>query len=82
MQSASTGMLVVDSNMPGSSAEGQLDPGDIVVRVQGQVVTHFLTLEAMLDDAVASDVSLSIERGGQPMDLDVQVKTMADCQHL
>ena len=62
--SASTGMLVVDSIVPGGCAEGLLEPGDVVIRVQDRVVTYFLTLEGMLDDAVGSSVSLVVERGG------------------
>lgn len=73
LQSASTGMLVVDNIVPGSCAEGQLEPGDVVSQVEGQVVTHFLTLEGILDEAVGSDVTLSIERGGRPMQVTLQV---------
>lgn len=62
--SASTGMLVVESIVPGGCAEGLLEPGDVVIRVQGRVVTYFLTLEGVLDNAVGSFVSLDVERGG------------------
>jgi S1-C subfamily serine protease len=38
----SVGLLVVDSTVPGSPADGVLEPGDVLVRVQGEVVSHFL----------------------------------------
>lgn len=41
-------MLVVDSVLPGGPADGLLEAGDVLVHVQGQVVTHFLHLEVML----------------------------------
>lgn len=66
-------MLVVDSVVPGSCAEGLLEPGDVVIRVERRVVTHFIMLESILDDAVGSSVSLSLERGGHPVQVNVQV---------
>jgi S1-C subfamily serine protease len=45
------GMLLVDSVVPGSPADGVLEPGDVLVRVNGEVVTHFLHLEELLDTA-------------------------------
>lgn len=74
VNSASTGMLVVDSIVPGSPAEHLLEPGDVVTRVEGRVVTHFLTLEDILDSAVGSSVALDLERGGQPIHATVQVE--------
>lgn len=50
----STGMLVVDSVVPGSPCDGVIEAGDVLVEVNGTVVTHFLALEEMLDDAAAA----------------------------
>ena len=66
-------MLVVDSIVPGSHAEAVLEPGDVVCRVEGRVLTHFLELEEILDSAVGSTVALDVERGGQPIHVSVQV---------
>jgi len=41
-ESQTTGMLVVESVIPGSPADKQLEAGDILLRVQGVIVTHFL----------------------------------------
>jgi len=60
-------MLVVDSVVPGSPADGVLEPGDVLVRVGGQVVSHFLVLEEELDAAVGGSVELVFERGGEPI---------------
>ncbi|KAL6760325.1 hypothetical protein V8C86DRAFT_2557091 [Haematococcus lacustris] len=70
---SSTGLLVVDSVVPGSPADGVLEVGDVLVRVNGQVVTHFLPLEEILDDAVGQPVALSLERGGLPVEVSVVV---------
>jgi S1-C subfamily serine protease len=60
-----TGMLVVDNVQPGSGADGVLEPGDVLVRVNGQLVTTFEPLESVLDDSVGGTVELTLERGGR-----------------
>ncbi|MGC1457524.1 MAG: trypsin-like peptidase domain-containing protein [Steroidobacteraceae bacterium] len=62
---ALTGMLVVSKVLPGSPSSGVLQPGDILVRVNGHYVTQFEPLEALLDDNVGGTVELSLERGGR-----------------
>ncbi|XP_020579519.1 protease Do-like 7 [Phalaenopsis equestris] len=59
-----TGMLVVDSVVPGGPAYKTLEPGDILICINGEVVTQFLKLEALLDDKVGKEIELQIERGG------------------
>jgi S1-C subfamily serine protease len=60
-----TGMLVVWDVQPGSASDGVLEPGDILVRVNGQLVTRFDPLEANLDDTVGGTVDLQLQRGGK-----------------
>jgi S1-C subfamily serine protease len=62
---ALTGMLVVGKVLPGSPSSGVLQPGDILVRVNGRYVTQFEPLEALLDDNVGGTVQLTLERGGK-----------------
>jgi S1-C subfamily serine protease len=71
-----TGMLVVQEVQPGSPAEGALQPGDILVRVNGQRVTTFEPLAAVLDDSVGSRVAVEVERGGVPVALDLEVQDL------
>jgi S1-C subfamily serine protease len=60
------GMLVVAEPVRGGPAHDRLRPGDIVVRVEGELATHFLALEGALDDRVGSSIQIEIERGGHP----------------
>jgi S1-C subfamily serine protease len=62
-----TGMLVVDSVVPGGPANNHLELGDILIRLNGKVVTQFLILETLLDDSVRNEIDLEIERGGVPL---------------
>ncbi len=67
------GMLVVESVVPRSPADGVIEPGDVLVRVDGQVVTHFLHLEELLDAAVGGTVALEVERGGVTVSASIDV---------
>ena len=68
-----TGMLTVEQVVPDSPAFDKLAPGDILVRANGELVTEFVPLAALLDDAVGRDITLGIERGGQALDVTVRV---------
>jgi S1-C subfamily serine protease len=71
-----TGMLVVAETQAGSAAATALEPGDILVRVNGRLVTEFDPLEATLDDSVGREVALQIERGGKVTELKVKVEDL------
>jgi pro-apoptotic serine protease NMA111 len=60
-----TGMLVVSDVQPGSASDGVMLPGDVLVRVNGTLVTRFDPLEAVLDDSVGGTVDLQLQRGGK-----------------
>ncbi len=68
-----TGMLVIRDVQPGSSAEGVLSPGDILVRINGRLVTEFLSLETLLDDSVGQELDVQVERGGERIDRKIRV---------
>ena len=73
---ALTGMLVVSEVQPGSPAEGQLQPGDILVDVNGRLTTTFDPLEEVLDSSVGRTVHLGIERGGVVLARDLEVQDL------
>ncbi len=64
---SNTGMLVVADVQPGSVSDGVLTPGDVLVRLNGQLVTGFQALEGVFDDSVGKSISIAFERGGKPM---------------
>lgn len=71
-----TGMLVVDSVVPGGPAHKHLEPGDVLVRVNGDVITQFLKLETLLDDGVGEKIELQIERGGMALSVNLEVQDL------
>ena len=68
-----TGMLTVDQVIPGSAAAGKLAPGDILIRINGELVTEFIPLESILDSHVGKPIQIEVERGGQHYAYTVQV---------
>ena len=75
-QPANTGMLVVERVQPGSSADNLLAPGDVLVRLNGKLITGFEPLDAVLDDSVGGTVKLEFERGGNPFSVQVNVQDL------
>jgi pro-apoptotic serine protease NMA111 len=71
-----TGMLVVSEVQPGSETEGALQPGDILVRVNGRLVTTFEPLADVLDESVGETVVLQVQRGGQVLEKTVRVQDL------
>nr|XP_043614724.1 protease Do-like 7 isoform X1 [Erigeron canadensis] len=71
-----TGMLVVDSVVPGGPAHKHLEPGDVLVRINGEVLTQFLKMETLLDDCVGKNVELELERGGTSLTVQLAVEDL------
>ncbi|MBT8132195.1 MAG: trypsin-like peptidase domain-containing protein, partial [Gammaproteobacteria bacterium] len=69
----STGMLVVSEVVPGGPGAEVLQSGDILGRLNGQVLNHFVPLESVLDENVGQTVQLEIERGGNTQTHDIRV---------
>ena len=75
-QPANTGMLVVERVQPGSASDKLLAPGDVLVKLNGVLVTGFEPLEAVLDDSVGQRAQLELERGGQSFSVELTVEDL------
>jgi len=75
---ALTGMLVVNEVLPGGPADGILQPGDVLVRVNGKLIAEFEPLEQVLDDSVNDTVDLDLERGGVPVSAKLKIGNLHD----
>ncbi|MGB5579180.1 MAG: trypsin-like peptidase domain-containing protein, partial [Woeseia sp.] len=71
-----TGMLTVHQVIPGSPADGKLQPGDILVRVNGELITEFVPLAAVLDDSVGKTIAVEHERGGRSIVSEIEVSDL------
>ena len=68
-----TGMLVVQQIIPGSPADSEMKPGDILVRLNGKLVTDFVTLESLLDTSIGQPITVQLVRGGKILDRSIVV---------
>ena len=68
-----TGMLTIEQVIPDSPAYEVLAPGDILIRVNGKLVTQFVPLEAVFDAHVGEEIAVQVERGGRRIDAMVRV---------
>ncbi len=68
-----TGMLTVEQVIAGSPASEVLAPGDILISVDGELVTEFVPLGAILDSYVGEDIDIHVERGGRRIDATIRV---------
>jgi pro-apoptotic serine protease NMA111 len=70
------GMLVVSEVQRGSPAEQILEPGDILVKINGELSADFDALARVLDDGVGRTVKLSVQRGQQAFERELSVQDL------
>jgi S1-C subfamily serine protease len=72
----STGMLVVAEVQRGSAAEKIIEPGDILVRINGDLSPDFEKLATVLDEDVGKTVKLTLERGGEVLERQLLIQDL------
>lgn len=70
------GMLVVHKVLQCGPADGLLQPGDIILSLNGKTQTNFVDCENFLDDHVGSTVSILFERVGTLISKQVVVQDL------
>jgi len=68
-----SGLLVVKSIIPESSAAAYLSVGDILLSINGQPVAEFSTLETRLNEQVDNSVIVSVLRNGDELSVAINV---------
>ncbi|KAF2760032.1 nuclear serine protease HtrA2/Nma111, partial [Pseudovirgaria hyperparasitica] len=68
-----TGMLVAEVVLPKGPADKKLEEGDLLVKVNGQLLTQFVQLDSILDESVGGKVSLLVQRGGENISVEIDV---------
>lgn len=67
------GALVVDRVLPGGAGHDILKPGDIVIKVEQQLLADFAKLEAILDARVGRLITMTVTRDKRVDELTVRV---------
>ena len=68
-----TGMLVAEIVLPEGPSDLKLEEGDILLKVNDEILTQFVRLDDILDQSVDKTVKLLIQRGGENMEVEVKV---------
>ena len=68
-----TGLLVAEVVLPEGPASGKLEEGDVLIKVNGEILTHFVRLDDILDSSVGGTVEILVQRGGRDLEVDVDV---------
>jgi S1-C subfamily serine protease len=73
-----TGMLVAEVVLPKGPAHKHLEEGDVLVKVNGELLTQFIRLDDILDSNVGKKVKLMVLRGGSPVEVELDVGNLHD----
>jgi pro-apoptotic serine protease NMA111 len=68
-----TGMLVAEVVLPEGPADTKVSEGDILVKVNGELLTQFIRLDDILDSSVDETVKLVVQRGGEDIEVEISV---------
>lgn len=68
-----TGMLVAEVILPDGPAHPKLEEGDVLLKVNDEMLTQFVRLDAILDGSVGDKVKLLVQRGGEDLEFELDV---------
>ncbi|RKF77921.1 Pro-apoptotic serine protease NMA111 [Golovinomyces cichoracearum] len=68
-----TGMLVAEIVLPEGPSDHKVEEGDVLVKVNGELLTQFIRLDEILDSSVGGKVNLLLQRGGEDVEVEVGV---------
>jgi hypothetical protein len=73
-----TSMLVVRTVLPSGVSSGKIKEGDILLTVNGQLMTSFLLLDNIMNDNVGQAVKFILHRSGKDVEEEVVVGDLED----
>ncbi|KAI1113446.1 Pro-apoptotic serine protease NMA111 [Nemania sp. NC0429] len=73
-----TTMLVAEIVLPGGPSHDKIEEGDVLLKVNDEMITQFIRLDDILDSNVGNTVQLTLQRGGKDIQVDVEVGNLHD----
>ena len=73
-----TGLLVAEVILPEGPAHKQLEEGDVLIKVNRELLTKFVRLDEIMDASVGKNVELLVQRGGEDVNLELSVADLHD----
>ena len=68
-----TNLLVAEIVLPEGPAHKKLEEGDVLLKVNGEMLTQFIRLDDILDSSVGKTIHLTLQRGGEDVEVDIEV---------
>jgi pro-apoptotic serine protease NMA111 len=68
-----TGMLVAEIVLPEGPSDKKIEEGDVLIKVNGELLTQFVRLDDILDKNVSEKVKLLLQRSGEDVEVEVEV---------
>ncbi|KAJ5125190.1 Pro-apoptotic serine protease [Penicillium atrosanguineum] len=68
-----TNMLAAEIILPEGPADGKILEGDVLLQVNGELLTQFVRLDDILDSSVGKTVNLLVQRGGENVEVECDV---------
>ncbi len=71
--SKETNMLVAEIVLPKGPSYEKVKEGDVLIKVNGELLTQFIRLDDILDSSVGQPVKLLLLRGGEEVEVKIEV---------
>lgn len=68
-----TNMLVAEIVLPEGPSHNKIEEGDVLLKVNGELLTQFIRLDDILDSYVGKSIRLTLQRGGEDVEVGVEV---------
>ncbi|KAK5660499.1 hypothetical protein OQA88_13047 [Cercophora sp. LCS_1] len=68
-----TNMLVAEIVLPDGPSHNNIEEGDVLIKVNGELLTQFIRLDDILDSSVGQPVRLLLLRGGEEVEVEIEV---------
>ncbi|KAH6632767.1 trypsin-like cysteine/serine peptidase domain-containing protein [Chaetomium tenue] len=68
-----TNMLVAEIVLPDGPSHKKAEEGDVLIKVNGELLTQFIRLDDILDSSVGKPVKLLLLRGGEEIEVEIEV---------
>jgi pro-apoptotic serine protease NMA111 len=68
-----TGMLVAEIVLPEGPSDKKIEEGDVLIKVNGELLTQFVRLDDILDSNIDKKIHLLLQRGGEDVEVEIEV---------
>ncbi|KAJ5011814.1 Pro-apoptotic serine protease [Colletotrichum sp. SAR 10_99] len=66
-------LLVAETVLPNGPADDKIEEGDIITKINGEIITKFERFDDILDSNVHGTIRLQLQRGGEDLQFEIEV---------